>query len=265
MNIGSVSKKFKALSDLTRLRTILLLLSFDEICSCYFAEFFRFSPSTISRHLALLSDAELIKSRKEGRWIYFSLNKKNKHIENWINLLGSSINDKLVNADQKKMQKILQSGCNSKLKEKTNIQKQRILFLCTGNSCRSQMAEGWTRHLHNEWLEVFSAGVVKHGMNKIAIRVMKEVGIDISKQYSKLLSEIDILNIDIVVTVCSNAHESCPIFPGKTKVVHASFDDPPTLTKTLTNEQAIVRTYRRVRDEMGEFVKNIKQLMIRRD
>lgn len=140
--------------------------------------------------------------------------------------------------------------------------KKRVLFLCTGNSCRSQMAEGWLRHLKGDTFATFSAGMAKHGMNKYAVQVMKEVGIDISRHYSKLLNEIEDLNFDLVVTVCSNAQESCPLFPGKAKVVHVPFDDPPALTKGMTDEQAIIELYRRVRDEIGEFVTNIENLMI---
>lgn len=118
------------------------------------------------------------------------------------------------------------------------------------------MAEGWLRHLHGDRFEAFSAGIAKHGMNNYAIQAMKEIGIDISGHQSKLLSELDNLEFDLVVTVCSNAHESCPLFPGKAKVVHVPFDDPPALAKGLADNQAIMAPYRRVRDQIGEFVKN---------
>ncbi|MDD3148086.1 MAG: arsenate reductase ArsC [Candidatus Riflebacteria bacterium] len=139
--------------------------------------------------------------------------------------------------------------------------KKKVLFLCTGNSCRSQMAEGWLRYLYRDHFDAFSAGIAKHGMNNYAIQVMKEIGIDISTHHSKLLTELKNLNFDLVVTVCSNAHESCPLFPGKAKVVHVPFDDPPALAAGLTDQEAIMAHYRRVRDQIGEFVKSIDKLV----
>ena len=139
--------------------------------------------------------------------------------------------------------------------------KKKVLFLCTGNSCRSQMAEGWLRHLHKDRFEAFSAGIAKHGMNSYAIQAMQEIGIDISAHRSKLLSELESLEFDLVVTVCSNAHESCPLFPGKAKVVHVPFDDPPALAAGLSDIEAIMAPYRRVRDQIGEFVEGIDKLI----
>lgn len=139
--------------------------------------------------------------------------------------------------------------------------KKKVLFLCTGNSCRSQMAEGWLRHLFGEHFEAFSAGIARHGMNNYAIQAMKEIGIDISTHHSKLLSELENLNFDLVVTVCSNANESCPLFLGKAKVVHVPFDDPPALAAGLSDQEAIMAPYRQVRDQIGEFVKSIDKLI----
>lgn len=140
--------------------------------------------------------------------------------------------------------------------------KKKVLFLCTGNSCRSQMAEGWLRHLKGDKFLAFSAGVAKHGMNLHAIKVMLEAGVDISGHHSKLLNEFKNLDFDLVVTVCGNAHESCPAFPGRTKVVHVPFDDPPALTKGLTEESDILPVYRRVRDEIAAFVSGIEKLLV---
>ena len=101
--------------------------------------------------------------------------------------------------------------------------KQKILFLCTGNSCRSQMAEGWARFLKNDILDVSSAGIEKHGMNGLAVKVMAEVGVDISRHSSKLINELPTDDFDYVITVCENAHESCPLFSGKAKIIHKGF------------------------------------------
>ncbi len=137
--------------------------------------------------------------------------------------------------------------------------KKNILFLCTGNSCRSQMAEGWARDLHGESYNFFSAGTKKHGLNPRAVQVMKEVGIDISAHESNTVDEID-AQVDIVFTVCSDAHETCPVFPGG-KVIHIGFDDPPRLTKDMDNEEEVLALYRRVRDEIKEALTNITKYM----
>jgi len=130
----------------------------------------------------------------------------------------------------------------------------RVLFLCTGNSCRSQMAEGWANHLKADSVQAYSAGIEAHGLNPIAVRVMAEAGVDISAQRSKLVSALKDVSFDYVVTVCGQANEKCPIFPGKTKVVHVGFDDPPSLAKMAANENEAINIYRSVRDEIRDFV-----------
>ena len=135
--------------------------------------------------------------------------------------------------------------------------KLKILFLCTGNSCRSQMAEGWARKLKNNSIEPYSAGIEPHGLDPIAVKVMAEVGVDISNNRSKHLDNFKGVNFDFVITVCDNAHEHCPIFPGKTRVVHFGFDDPPRLAKQAETEQEVLSIYRRVRDEIKAFVKQL--------
>jgi arsenate reductase len=132
--------------------------------------------------------------------------------------------------------------------------KPKVLFLCTGNSCRSQMAEGWARHLHGDRLDPFSAGIETHGLNPRAVRVMAEAGVDISGHKSKLVDDLMGTRFDLVVTVCGHAQESCPMFPGNTKVIHVGFDDPPRLAEAATTEEAKLDCYRRVRDEIRAFV-----------
>ena len=140
------------------------------------------------------------------------------------------------------------------------LSKKKILFLCTGNSCRSQMAEGWLRHLKGDQFEVFSAGIETHGLNPNAVKVMAEAGVDISNHRSQLLSEFDDQALDYVITVCGHANESCPIFPGDTQVIHVGFDDPPKLAAGLDDEEAQLDCYRRVRDEIREFVLGIDEV-----
>lgn len=136
----------------------------------------------------------------------------------------------------------------------------KILFLCTGNSCRSQMAEGWARALHDASLEAWSAGIETQGLNERAVLVMKEAGVDISGHQSQLVDDLRHIPFDYVVTVCEHAHESCPVFPGSATVIHHGFDDPPHLAKDAKNEEEILGHYRRVRNEIRDFVENIHSL-----
>ena len=133
----------------------------------------------------------------------------------------------------------------------------KVLFLCTGNSCRSQMAEGWARALKSDKFEVYSAGIEKHGLNPHAVRVMAEAGVDISAHQSKTVAELGPIHFDYVVTVCGHANEYCPLFPGKAKIVHVGFDDPPQLAKTAKTEEEALAHYRRVRDEIRAFVQTL--------
>ena len=135
----------------------------------------------------------------------------------------------------------------------------RVLFLCTGNSCRSQMAEGWARHLKSDCLEAHSAGIETHGLNPNAVKVMAEVGVDISGHRSKHIDEFKDMDFDYVVTVCGHANEHCPVFPGKTKVIHVGFDDPPKLAEKAATEEEALDCYRRVRDEIRAFVETLPE------
>jgi arsenate reductase len=137
--------------------------------------------------------------------------------------------------------------------------KKKVLFLCTGNACRSQMAEGWARHLKGEVIDAYSAGVEPHGMNRLAMKVMNEAGVDISGQWSKHFDELSDVRFDYVVTVCDNANESCPVFPGKVKRLHVGFDDPPRLAKDARTDEERLPSYRRVRDEIRHFVERLDQ------
>ena len=132
----------------------------------------------------------------------------------------------------------------------------RLLFLCTGNSCRSQMAEGWARRLKTGSIEAFSAGTDPQGLNPLAVKVMAEVGIDISGAVSKRPRDLGI-EFDYVITVCDAAHESCPVFSASTRVIHVAFDDPPRLARAATSEAEAIPHYRRVRDEIRLFVESL--------
>ena len=139
------------------------------------------------------------------------------------------------------------------------VQKLKVLFLCTGNSCRSQMAEGWARRLKGNVIEPYSAGIEPRGLDPRAVQVMAEAGIDISGQQVKHVEALKDIQFDYVVTVCDQARESCPLFPGRTKVIHVGFDDPPRLTREARDENEALGHYRRVRDEIRRFVESLPE------
>ena len=137
-----------------------------------------------------------------------------------------------------------------------------MLYLCTGNSCRSQMAEAFTHHLKGDQIEALSAGVAPKGIDPRAIKAMSEVGIDISRQGSKTLNQIIHRQFDYVVTLCDNAQKTCPSFPGTTRVIHVGFDDPPKLAATAKDEEEAMLHYRRVRDEIKNFVEKLPESLL---
>ncbi len=135
--------------------------------------------------------------------------------------------------------------------------KLKVLFLCIGNSCRSQMAEGWCRYLKDDVIEPYSAGIEAHGLNPNAVKVMAEAGVDISGHTSQYIDEFKDVQLDFIITVCDHANEHCPVFGGKTKVVHIGFDDPPKLAQMAQSKQEALDCYRRVRDEIKAFIETL--------
>ncbi|MCK5542396.1 MAG: arsenate reductase ArsC [Desulfobacterales bacterium] len=133
-------------------------------------------------------------------------------------------------------------------------EKINILFLCTGNSCRSQMAEGFARHIKTDLINPFSAGVETHGLNSNAVKVMAEAGVDISHHKSKNIDDFKNMKFDYVITVCSHANETCPLFPNVGKKVHVNFDDPPEMAKNFKTDIEKLDCYRKVRDQIKEFI-----------
>ena len=132
--------------------------------------------------------------------------------------------------------------------------KLKLLFLCTGNSCRSQMAEGWARQLKGDLIEPYSAGIETRELDRGAVTVMAEAGVDISARKSKHFNELAHIPFDYIVTVCGHAREHCPVFPGRVKKMHVGFDDPPKLAENAASEAEALEHYRRVRDEIKEFI-----------
>jgi len=139
--------------------------------------------------------------------------------------------------------------------------KRKILFLCTGNSCRSQMAEAWARHLRGGRVEAWSAGIEARGLDPRAVRVMAEVGLDLSGHVSKSVDELAGIPFDHVITLCGHAAETCPRFPGRAGVLHRGFDDPPALARNARTEQEALAHYRRVRDEIRDFVMTLPEAL----
>ena len=134
--------------------------------------------------------------------------------------------------------------------------KAKVLFLCTGNSCRSQMAEGWARELLGDRVEAYSAGVETHGLNPRAVRVMGEAGVDISGQRSQHVDEFLDLAPDLVVTVCDSAAERCPVLPGARRTIHHSFRDP---AGAKGPDDEVLPVFRAVRDEIRDFVRTLPE------
>lgn len=137
----------------------------------------------------------------------------------------------------------------------------KVLFLCTGNSCRSQMAEGWARHLKPGIIEPYSAGVIAAGLSSRAVRVMDEAGVDIRHQRSQHVAELLDVDFDYVVTVCGHAHETCPAFPARAGILHVGFDDPPALAAGAATEEEELNIYRRIRDEIRRFVETLPEAL----
>lgn len=138
----------------------------------------------------------------------------------------------------------------------------KILFLCTGNSCRSQMAEGWARYLKSDRIEAYSAGTIPQVLNPLAVKVMAEAGVDIAGHRSKNVIDLLHIQFDYVITVCDNARESCPLFPGKARIVHRGFDDPPYLAKSAKSEDEALVHYRRIRDEIRDYVFTLPEALL---
>ncbi|MBC5638824.1 arsenate reductase (thioredoxin) [Ornithinibacillus sp. BX22] len=134
--------------------------------------------------------------------------------------------------------------------------KKTIYFLCTGNSCRSQMAEGWAKELLGDKWEVRSAGIEAHGLNPNAVKAMKEVGIDISEQESELIDSEYLNNATMAVTLCGDAADRCPMTPPHVKREHWGFDDP---AKAEGTDEEKWQVFQRVRDEIGERIKRFAE------
>lgn len=243
--------RLQAVAGQPRLRC-LLALRHGELCVCELEKLLDLAPATVSRHLRDLTRAGLVRVRQSGRWRYFRrlASDEDEAVLRLYRYLDTELaGGSALATDDGKIRAIIAGRTGD-----CPGRRPRVLFLCTGNSCRSQMGEAWCRQLHGKTVETFSAGVEVHGLNLRMLQVMKEAGVDTTALRSKHVDELAGLNFDLVITVCDHAAESCPILPGAINVMHRPFADPPGLTKGMTDEKGILEIYRRVRDEIREFV-----------
>lgn len=257
-----------ALSDPTRVRVLASLLGGrdEELCVCEVTELFDLAPSTVSKHLLVLRKAGLVEGRKDGRWMYYRPARQPEpwaaQALTWVRQAATA--DPQLRSDAGRLRELLQADsgcCPSDTCCSPSPRPTKLLFLCTGNSCRSQMADGWARALLGSAFEPDSAGTKPHGLNPLAVRAMAEAGVDISTQTSKHIDEVIRQGVapDVLVTVCNSARETCPTLPGSTRVLHASFDDPPQLAAGARSDDEALPHYRRVRDEIRAFVESLPE------
>ena len=259
----------KVLAEPTRLRLAVLLALNGETCVCKLAEALGAPQFRVSRHLGIMRDRGVVERRREGAWMHYRLAAPRNRLEACLQecFKDCLADHETVTAD---MARLAASECAGPKHKPGEASRRvpsptcKVLFLCTGNSCRSQMAEGWTRTLWGDCIEAYSAGIETHGLNPNAVTVMAEAGVDISGHRSKLVDELLDEDFDLVVTVCGHAHEHCPMFPGGARVIHVGFDDPPKLAESATTEKEKLEGYRRVRDEIRAFVRTLPAILGKR-
>lgn len=230
----------KALSDPGRLE-VLVALDTEEMCLCDLAERLGLADSTVSRHMMILEQAGLVESRKDGRWRYFR--HAQADIPGPAQYAVAWIRKYIKGSDANLSHKIEQGKRISTCKNKPNV-----MFLCSGNSCRSQIAEAFLRKHAGDLFHVYSAGMEPKGIDPTAIEVMEEVGIDISNQKSKgVLDFIARMHFGYLITVCARAEEVCPIFPGVSFRYFWPFEDP---VKFEGSDLERIEKFRQVRDDI---------------
>ena len=206
----------KALADPSRLR-IVAALQGRELCLCQIVELLGLATSTVSRHMSILERARLVDARKQGRWVLFRLADEQRRPE--ADEAAVPVVSACPRTSRSRGPRTAEADPEDRprrtVPQKEQMPMLKVLFLCTGNSCRSQMAEGWARHLKGDLIEPYSAGIETHGLNPDAVQVMAEAGVDISGQRSKHVGELRGVDFDYVVTVCDHAHENLPAVSGQ--------------------------------------------------
>ena len=252
------SKIFKSLADPTRLRLAVMLANAGECCVCHLATALDEPDYKASRHLGVMRSSGLVKVRREGTWMHYRINDAvNPLVQKLAVLLRSMAgSDPVYTRD---LNRLAETTCTAVPHNGLGTAPlPKVLFLCTGNSCRSQMAEGWAHSIRCRDFQAYSAGVERHGLNPLAVKAMAEVGVNISMHTSKTLDELQDVRFDLVVTVCDNARESCPLFEAGVKTIHHGFDDPPRLALGAATEEEALGHYRVVRDSIRDFVSTLQ-------
>lgn len=234
---------FKALSDETRIR-LLKLLQQRELCVCELMQALNMTQPRVSRNLRILKDAGLVKDRREGLWVHYSLDESSfnvfagqmlKLLKDWLN------DDETVNKDMENLKKAVRLSAKDKV---------QVLFICTGNSARSQIAEGLLRMQAQDMADVYSGGTEpQKDVHPLAKKVMEEHGIDLSLHYAKGLDRFLNKKFDIIVTVCDKARQTCPIFPGNAIRYHWNLDDPSAVEG---NEEKRLSVFRKTFEEISK-------------
>ena len=246
----------KALADKNRLR-LLKLLEGRELCVCQMLPVIGGPASGLSRNLAILKEALLLEARKDGRWVRYRLNYDHADSvgRQILGLFAGWLNDDpQILRDRLELEKIL----NFALEEICRLDigtkpKEKVLFLCTSNSARSQMAEALVNHDLGDRFEAYSAGTAPKSPHPLALRVLAEIGIDHSRARSKSLDEFEGQIFDHVITLCHDANESCPLFFGGVKRAHIGFEDP---AKASVSEEEALNVFRRIRDEIRKAIES---------
>ena len=236
----------KALSDDNRLR-IIMAVKGHPLCLCHFSDILKLAPSTISKHLHMLEEAGLLESRQEGRWRYYRWPEQDAApgVRNALEWVRNALEKDPRVIEDTARRTVALNSCDAPC---PGFHKPRVLFLCTGNSCRSQMAEAFLRKYAGDRFEVFSAGLDTRPIHELTYKVMREAGLDITGQSSK--SVIDFLgreHFGYLITVCASAEAKCPIFPGASYRFHWPFDDPE---EAGPDGGARIERFREVRDQI---------------
>ncbi len=257
------ARLFKALADPIRLRVAILLAVRGETCVGDLAEALGEADFKISRHLSVLRSARLVEVRRDGTWMFYRLAEPKNLLERSLQqVLRTEMAEHPVIVED--VAKLTHASGDERKAQKSpaQIERQvRVLFLGTGNACRSQMAEAWAKTLKSHEMEVFSAGIEKQGLSRRAVRVMAEAGVDISGYRSKTVGELPNRDFDFVITLSNAAHVNCPRFPGNPKINCNVFDDPPALAEGSRDDAEALSHYRRVRDEIRAFVEALPEAL----
>jgi len=258
---------FRALGDQARLRIISLLLAQkEEACVCELVDALRIPQYQVSRQLSLLRHAGLVTGQKRGTWVYYGIRSDLPALARAIlDCLAAHLPSETTRADRQRFKRrlslrrdgvcIIGYEPGRPFRESIPVVQamKRVLFVCTHNSARSQMAEALLRHHGGDRFEAFSAGTEPRSLHPFAVRVMAEIGVDISEQLSKSVDQFVDEPFDFVITVCDQAGEACPLFPGAIEQLHWSFSDPSAVEGS---EEERLEAFHRVRDEIAARVRD---------